>query len=299
MKNICLSGIQPCIPHLESVLIKCSDQEYRFAKIIRIVPSFKYEVSFLGDEESSRALVELSSIKNNRNGTAVDNISALDNISSNKKSSESASNPQVERQEIEEIEQIEEISFNVLSTSTAIKKRKADSDASFMPKKKRSSNTTSKRTLFNKGDNSLSRVFPNCSKTKNLHLNLVESNKRKRDMNNIAAAINALRKECEQMRSTSDDYALKNRALEAEKEDIKTAIKKLELNCESVKKTLWCKWCLEKAPYECCFQAAYCSEACQESHWLDGHYKNCMNGGYEWQLSSLQLKEIFLICSSR
>ncbi|KAL9927611.1 uncharacterized protein ACN427_001620 [Glossina fuscipes fuscipes] len=250
---------KPCIPHLESVLVECSDLKYQPAKVIRVVPNFKYEVILIGTAPTLLFLTIFRALKSLWSQQRILRLKCKKLKKPNKSS---------------------KLVLTFYAPQLQLKK-KADTETSFMPKKKRSGNAKEpfNRAFSIKSDNPSSRISPNCLKTKNLQPNPIESDNRRCDLKNLTESINALRKECEQMRNTSDEYALKNRVLEAEKEDIKTVIEKLELNREFVKNTLWCKWCLEKARYECCFKAAYCSATCQESHWLDGHYKDCINGG--------------------
>lgn len=40
------------------------------------------------------------------------------------------------------------------------------------------------------------------------------------------------------------------------------------------KKKKWCSYCLKEAQYNCCWNANYCNEQCQQAHWPD-HMKQC------------------------
>ena len=47
--------------------------------------------------------------------------------------------------------------------------------------------------------------------------------------------------------------------------------------CMSVLPSIWspqCSYCLNEAQYNCCWNANYCNESCQQNHWPE-HMKNC------------------------
>lgn len=48
-------------------------------------------------------------------------------------------------------------------------------------------------------------------------------------------------------------------------------------NIEFIKKRRWCVYCSKEAGIHCCWNTEYCSENCQNEHWLKSHWKVCQS----------------------
>ncbi|CAI8032310.1 Protein kinase C-binding protein 1 [Geodia barretti] len=48
-----------------------------------------------------------------------------------------------------------------------------------------------------------------------------------------------------------------------------------EIAIAETKKKKWCSYCMKEALYNCCWNANYCNESCQQAHWPE-HMKSCV-----------------------
>uniref|UniRef100_A0A1B6M9C3 MYND-type domain-containing protein n=1 Tax=Graphocephala atropunctata TaxID=36148 RepID=A0A1B6M9C3_9HEMI len=90
------------------------------------------------------------------------------------------------------------------------------------------------------------------------------------------------RQELAELKHNTDLMVMEIRAsMEAEKQRAlldfkhKHEIEK-EQAVQETKRKQWCAFCLKEAQLYCCWNTAYCSYNCQQSHWLP-HMNSCLN----------------------
>ncbi|KAE9555797.1 hypothetical protein FO519_001011 [Halicephalobus sp. NKZ332] len=103
-----------------------------------------------------------------------------------------------------------------------------------------------------------------CELTENLHNNYIS------DQNKIRAEL--LTQFKDELESTRKDLVKKFD--EQMQQDLARLRERFKREISNAKKKQWCWQCESEAIYHCCWNTAYCSVECQQSHWAS-HRKFC------------------------